>query len=142
MLNQRKHSGVIGVESAIVLVAFVIVAAAIAFVVLDMGFATTQQTKTVIISSLSHSNSNLQVSGKILGMQCWAGGSNCGSFVSLIAIPMKLSGGEPVNLDYSNTVVRLSTNSIEYNDIYNGTINSATYIFPSEPTATLYGSLN
>jgi len=39
--DDRK--GVVGIESAIVLIAFVIVAAALAFVVLNMGFSTTQK---------------------------------------------------------------------------------------------------
>ena len=49
----HAHRGVIGVESAIVMIAFVIVAAALAFVVLNMGFATTQKAKTTTISALS-----------------------------------------------------------------------------------------
>ena len=44
----HTHRGVIGVESAIVMIAFVIVAAALAFVVLNMGFSTTQRAKTAI----------------------------------------------------------------------------------------------
>ncbi len=48
-LIQKGHGhtqrGIIGLESAIVLIAFVIVAAALAFVVLNMGFSTTQKAK-------------------------------------------------------------------------------------------------
>ncbi|MCH8996247.1 MAG: flagellin, partial [Thaumarchaeota archaeon] len=36
--HEHTHRGIIGIESAIVLIAFVIVAAALAFVVLNMGF--------------------------------------------------------------------------------------------------------
>ena len=52
-------------EAAIVLIAFVIVAAALAFVVLNMGFATTQKAKTSIISSLGQASSSLAISGKV-----------------------------------------------------------------------------
>jgi len=48
----HKHRGVVGIESAIVLIAFVIVAAALAFVVLNMGFATSQKAKTAIVATL------------------------------------------------------------------------------------------
>ena len=41
--TRHSHRGVIGVESAIVMIAFVIVAAALAFVVLNMGFSTTKR---------------------------------------------------------------------------------------------------
>ena len=51
--TRQSHRGVIGVESAIVMIAFVIVAAALAFVVLNMGFTTSQKAKTSIISSLN-----------------------------------------------------------------------------------------
>jgi archaeal flagellin FlaB len=44
--HRHTHRGIIGIESAIVLIAFVIVAAALAFVVLNMGFSTTQKAKT------------------------------------------------------------------------------------------------
>ncbi|MGQ0606725.1 MAG: archaellin/type IV pilin N-terminal domain-containing protein, partial [Candidatus Nitrosotenuis sp.] len=38
-----NHRGVMGIEAALVLIAFVIVAAALSFVVLNMGFSSTQQ---------------------------------------------------------------------------------------------------
>ncbi|MFZ0183948.1 MAG: archaellin/type IV pilin N-terminal domain-containing protein, partial [Nitrosotalea sp.] len=44
--TRKTRRGVIGIESAIVMIAFVIVAAALAFVVLNMGFSTTQKAKT------------------------------------------------------------------------------------------------
>jgi len=50
ILKKKNHisRGIIGIESAIVLIAFVIVAVALAFVVLNMGFATSQKAKTSI----------------------------------------------------------------------------------------------
>ena len=62
--HRQSHRGVIGIESAIVMIAFVIVAAALAFVVLNMGFSTTQKAKTTIISSLGEASSSLEVAGK------------------------------------------------------------------------------
>ena len=40
--SRRKKKGIVGIEAAIVLIAFVIVAAALAFVSLNMGLFTTQ----------------------------------------------------------------------------------------------------
>ena len=65
--TRHSHRGVIGVESAIVMIAFVIVAAALAFVVLNMGFSTTQKTKQAIISSSNEANSALTIAGKVVG---------------------------------------------------------------------------
>ena len=99
----HAHRGVIGVESAIVMIAFVIVAAALAFVVLNMGFATTQKAKTTIISSLGESSSSLEVSGKVMGIGC----TTCNSVnpvLNATGIPLKIvSGGESVNLDPDST---------------------------------------
>jgi archaeal flagellin N-terminal-like domain len=43
-----NRRGILGIESAIVMIAFVVVAAALAFVVLNAGFGTTQKSKTTI----------------------------------------------------------------------------------------------
>jgi len=40
--------GIVGIEAAIVLIAFVIVAAALAFVAINMGMYTTQKSKEVM----------------------------------------------------------------------------------------------
>ncbi len=50
--KRNAHRGIAGIEAAIVLIAFVIVAAALAFVVLNMGFSTTQKAKAAIIAAI------------------------------------------------------------------------------------------
>src|SRR3990172_9259175 len=65
--HRHTHRGIIGIESAIVLIAFVIVAAALAFVVLNMGFSTTQKAKTTIVSTLAEAGSSLEIEGKVNG---------------------------------------------------------------------------
>jgi len=73
--TRHSHRGVIGVESAIVMIAFVIVAAALAFVVLNMGFSTSQKAKTTIISGLEESGSSMQLSGKVTSVGCISTGT-------------------------------------------------------------------
>ncbi|MEM2567912.1 MAG: archaellin/type IV pilin N-terminal domain-containing protein, partial [Candidatus Bathyarchaeia archaeon] len=41
----KNRKGIVGVEAAIVLIAFIIIAAALSYVVINMGFYTTQKTK-------------------------------------------------------------------------------------------------
>jgi len=114
----HKHRGVIGIESAIVLIAFVIVAAALAFVVLNMGFATSQKAKTAIVATLGEAGSSLQVSGKVFA---WADTSV--PDIEIIGIPIKLaSGGESVNLNLNFTAVKFISNDVTYDNVYNGTI--------------------
>jgi len=116
----HKHRGVIGIESAIVLIAFVIVAAALAFVVLNMGFATSQKAKTSIVATLAEAGSSLQVSGKVFAWADTAAGE-----IEVIGIPIKLaSGGESVNLNVNFTAVKYISNTVTYDDVYEGTTTS------------------
>jgi len=122
--HRHTHRGIIGVESAIVLIAFVIVAAALAFVVLNMGFSTTQKAKTTIVSTLQQAGSSLEVEGKVIGSSYIPGGGLT-SGLNATSIPIKISGGgDSVNLDPTKTAIKYLSNQISYDDIYNGTLNS------------------
>ena len=116
----HAHRGVIGVESAIVMIAFVIVAAALAFVVLNMGFSTTQKAKTTIISGLSEASSSIEISGKVTGIGCTATANGCSTpYLNATAIPIKVaSGGDSINLATSSASVKYLSNTVEYDNIY------------------------
>ncbi len=127
--KRRTHRGIIGIESAIVLIAFVIVAAALAFVVLNMGFATTQKAKTSITSALAEAGSSIQISGKVIG-----DARSSGSPLTAVMIPIKItSGGESVDLNTTRATVSYLSNDIEYNNIYrNGcTLIGGTFATPA-----------
>ncbi len=112
----HKHRGVVGIESAIVLIAFVIVAAALAFVVLNMGFATSQKAKTAIVATLGEAGSSLSVSGKV-----FAYADTTVPDIEVIGVPIKLaSGGESVNLNQAFTAVKFISNAVTYDDVYAG----------------------
>ena len=121
--TRHSHRGVIGVESAIVMIAFVIVAAALAFVVLNMGFSTTQKTKNAIVSSADEASSTLQIAGKIIG----SGHITAGK-LNATAVPLKIvSGGASINLNPSNAAIRYLSNSVEHGNIYAGAISVGTH---------------
>ncbi|RDJ31896.1 MAG: flagellin [Crenarchaeota archaeon] len=118
----HTHRGVIGVESAIVMIAFVIVAAALAFVVLNMGFATTQKAKTSIISGLGEASSSLEISGKVTGI-----GNVGDARLDVVSIPLKIaSGGNAVNLQNTTASVKYLSNTVEYDNILVGTASTST----------------
>ncbi len=126
--HRHNHRGVIGIESAIVLIAFVIVAAALAFVVLNMGFATSQKAKTSITSALGEAGSSLTISGKVIAAAPAAGG-----FINATMIPLKLtSGGESVDLADTRATISYLGESIEYDNIYDTgcTLTGAIYADP------------
>jgi len=116
ILKKKNHTsrGIIGMEAAIVLIAFVIVAAALAFVVLNMGFATSQKAKISITSALGEAGS-ISISGKVIGAAPVAGG-----VMNAVMIPLKLtSGGNSVDLDTTRATISYLGETIEYDNIYN-----------------------
>ena len=117
--HRHNHRGVIGIESAIVLIAFVIVAAALAFVVLNMGFATSQKAKTSIVATLAEAGSSLEIQGKVFAWQD-------NGEVEALGIPIKIaSGGESVNLAEAFAAVKFTGPTVTYDDIYEGVIQTA-----------------
>jgi len=133
--HRHTHRGIIGVESAIVLIAFVIVAAALAFVVLNMGFSTTQKAKTTIVSTLAEAGSSLEIEGKVIASSYQPGGGITSS-INVTSIPIKIAGsGDSVNLDPALTAIKYLSNTITYDDIYSDTLNSVG-IFSTLESAT------
>ncbi len=125
--HRHTHRGIIGIESAIVLIAFVIVAAALAFVVLNMGFATTQKAKTTIISSLSEASSSLEISGKVTAIADVFADVSLDQ-VNATSIPIKVtSGGASINLDNSTVTIKYLSNTVEFDNILVATLTTSTY---------------
>ncbi len=90
----RKLKAIVGIESAIVLIAFVVVAAALAFVVLNMGFFTTQRSKETIGSGLAQASSSLEIDGTVLAKI-----DTENKKLDCMIIPLRLSAGQkPVDL--------------------------------------------
>ncbi|MBS1268748.1 MAG: hypothetical protein MAG458_01482 [Nitrosopumilus sp.] len=126
MTRLTKRRGVLGVESAIVMIAFVIVAASLAFVVLNTGFSTTQQAKETIMSGLEESASNVQISGSVSGVYTVVD-ANDSANLDVISVPLKISSGSnPVNLADEVTQVKVLTNSISYEDVLAKTYSGGT----------------
>ena len=130
--TRHSHRGVIGVESAIVMIAFVIVAAALAFVVLNMGFASSQKVKTTTTSSLAEATSTLKVSGGITAVGCiYADGCTLIQRINSTTIPLKISkSGNSVNFSPDVVAISYIGKSIQYDNIYIGPITADTFRQP------------
>ena len=63
----QKDEAFTGLEAAIVLIAFVVVAAVFSYVVLGAGFFTTQKSQEVVHTSVSQSSSSVEVIGDVYG---------------------------------------------------------------------------
>ncbi|MEM4827742.1 MAG: archaellin/type IV pilin N-terminal domain-containing protein [Desulfurococcaceae archaeon] len=100
-IKNKKMKGIVGIEAAIVLIAFVIVAAALAFVVINMGMYTTQKSKEVMQQGLNEASTALEVDGAVLG---YVGD---GTTVTYIYIPLKVSPGM-LAVDFNHTKIDIS----------------------------------
>jgi len=62
----RNEDAFTGLEAAIVLIAFVVVAAVFSYVVLGAGFFTTQKSQEVVHTGVAQASSNMEVSGPVI----------------------------------------------------------------------------
>jgi len=97
---RRARRGIVGIEAAIVLIAFVLVASALAFVVLNMGMFTTQKTKEVIARAYEEATRAIDIAGNVVAK------TSDGS-VDLVAIPIKLTAGSRA-VDLNKTAVAIT----------------------------------
>ena len=127
----KNKKAIVGIEAAIVLIAFVIIAAALAYVVINMGFFATQKTKETIGQGIEEATSALQLDGSVIGKT----GSSAN--ISYIVFPVKLSvGRSAVDLSNGSVVISVYLPNSTLLNIYNGTYQG------SSPTELDLTSLN
>jgi flagellin FlaB len=100
-----ERRGMTGLETAIILVAFVITAAAFSFVVLNMGFLTAQKSQTVISSGMEEAASSLMTDGDLLAT-C----DTTNKIVNSIQFYVRLSAGKEAIDTKSDKLVVSYTN--------------------------------
>jgi len=104
----NRDEGFTGLEAAIVLIAFVVVAAVFSYVVLGAGFFTTQKSQEVVYTSVDMSSSSLEVIGDVYGLN--GTGANAAK-VGYIRFTVGLSaGGSPV--DFSTVQMVWATDDV------------------------------
>jgi flagellin FlaB len=102
MKSLRHDEGFTGLEAAIVLIAFVVVAAVFSYVVLGAGFFTTQKSQEVVHTGVAQASSTLEIVGNVYG-------SGDTGAMSSVNFSIALAPGgtavdfEKVVLTYSNT---------------------------------------
>jgi flagellin FlaB len=101
-MSFRKHNdeGFTGLEAAIVLIAFVVVAAVFSYVVLGAGFFTTQKAQETVYKGVEQSTTNIQMIGNVYGV------SKDKSAIEQFRFSIGLAPGAPsVNLEKMNLIV-------------------------------------
>ena len=64
---RKDQRGFTGLEAAIVLTAFVVVAAVFSYVMLNAGFFTTQKSKEVVHTGVTQATSSIELTGSVIG---------------------------------------------------------------------------
>jgi len=100
--EQTTSDAFTGLEAAIVLIAFVVVAAVFAYVVLGAGFFTTQKTQETVYKSVEQSTTNLLLMGNVYGL------STDNTNISEIRFSFGLAPGAPT-IDLTKLKVVFST---------------------------------
>ena len=115
-----------GIETAIILVAFVITAAAFAFVVLNMGFLTAEKAQSVISSGMSEASSALLTDSGIIAEFESTGASQADIDLVKLTFYLKQSQGhEPIDMS-DGRMVATYTNSRCHGTIYSSSVTNTT----------------
>lgn len=105
----RNEKGFTGLEAAIVLIAFVVVAAVFSYVMLGAGFYTTQKSKQVVDTGVKQASSSLTLDGQYIYLNCTeeAGGEtgSDGKVGQIYFYVTQTAGGSPVDLNKTSITI-------------------------------------
>jgi flagellin FlaB len=121
----RHEKGITGLETAIILIAFVVVAAVFAYTALSAGLFSTQKAQEAVYSGLKEAQSTLEIRGGVIATAGSLGAA--GNIKQLSFIVSNALGGEPIDFTQpltasANTGIASNTSSnkviINYIDSY------------------------
>jgi flagellin FlaB len=96
----REERGITGLETAIVLIAFVVVAAVFSFVVLSTGLFSSERGKETVYAGLAKTRGSMELTGGLIA-------TSDGSAVTDLRLGLTLAaGGDTVNLEYADLTNR------------------------------------
>ena len=126
---RKNKRAIVGIEAAIVLIAFVVIAAAMAYVVINMGFYSAQQAKSTIDKGIGEATSALTLDGFHVGRTNTSTitDSTYATSIQWIAIPVKLAVGQSeVDMANDTVIVAVVGANFALSNIYNGAQNVST----------------
>jgi len=98
---KRAKKGLTGLETAIILIAFVIVASAFAFAVLNLGMFTTQKSAEAMQAGLQESLSSIEIAGAVIARADLSTGQ-----ITNITIQIKSAvGKQPIDMSIGKLVI-------------------------------------
>lgn len=101
----ESEEGFTGLEAAIVLIAFIVVASVFSYVILGAGFYTTQKAQETVFRGVEQSTTNVQLVGNVYGLS-----SNTTEGIDQIRFTIGLVPGTPY-IDMEKMHIIISTSS-------------------------------
>lgn len=131
----RDERGITGLETAIILIAFVVVAAVFAFVVLSTGLFSSERGKEAVYAGLAKTRGTMELSSSVIA-------ASNGTSVTTIDFDMTLAaGGDSVNLDPAAATNRTVISYIDTATVVNDLAYTATPITGNTNTLLEPGEL-
>jgi archaeal flagellin FlaB len=136
-MKSMKHNdeGFTGLEAAIVLIAFVVVAAVFSYVVLGAGFFTTQKAQETVYKGVEQSTANIQMIGNVYGL------STDNQTITTITFVIGLAPGAPA-MDLTKMKIVFSTSSTTPVILTQTAGNASTSAFTTKIGSTSVTSMN
>jgi len=123
-----------GLETAIILIAFIIVASVFAFTILNLGFQTSQKAGQVVNQGYNQASSSIQLAGDVL-----ATGNSGNTALDTCSFTIQLTAGAtPVDMNSSKLVITYISDDMQ---IANAFSNSSADITITQLTGMHNGSL-
>ena len=102
---QKESQGITGLETAIVLIAFVVVSSVFAFAALSTGLFSADKSKETINAGLEEASGTLELRGSVIA-DAGATTGSLGVIDKLIFQVANAAGGESVNLTQGDTIIK------------------------------------
>ena len=131
----HEEQGITGLETAIILIAFVVVAAVFAFVVLSTGLFSSERGKEAVYAGLAKTRGTMELSSSVIA------GSNGTNLTTVDFDIVLAAGGDSVNLDPAATTNRTVISYIDNATVINSLTYTATPITGNANTLLEPGEL-
>lgn len=96
--RMQDESGITALETAIILIAFVVVAAVFAFTILSAGTVSTEKGKAAIFAGLEEVSASLELRGSVLATDNTPGTAGTGRIKNVVFTVGNVAGGSALDL--------------------------------------------
>ena len=118
--------GITGLETAIVLIAFVVVSSVFAFAALSTGLFSSDKAKETITAGLNETRASMELKGSLILVNSTTGTSGVVSDIRFYVAPA--AGGEDINLNQGDTIIKYTDKN--QSQIFDDTASSTYVITP------------